>query len=234
MIIDKKHFYDTYRDLFGVIKDQEFEALEFLLAKFDASEIFNTKAKIAYALATIEKETAYTFRPVVEGYYMSGNRLGKLYNYYREQNPGALSTIFPNGAKEPAYYGRGFTQITHNFNYNKFSNLFKVDLLNRPNEALDPSLAFSIIEYGMEHGSFTGKKLSDYFGEGKIVRFGKWKKANGGWDSPRKMINGIDAADEIGRSAEKFMECINFIEAPAESINGEDREVNPEPKPAEQ
>jgi hypothetical protein len=218
MIIDKKHFYDSYREVFGVIKDPVVKALDFLLDKFNASEVFSTKARISYALATIKRETAETFEPVLEGYWIKGDRLGKLYNYYQTHNPGALTTIFPNGKREPAYYGRGYVQLTHSFNYNKFTNILKLDLVNRPHEALDREIAFKIMEFGMENGSYTGKKLSNYF-------------TDEGYDfyKARKIINGLDAASEIAHNAELFMGCINFIEAPAESIDGEDREVNPEP-----
>jgi len=220
MIIDKKHFYDSYREIFGVIKDPVVKALDFLLDKFDASEVFSTKARISYALATIKRETAETYEPVSEGYWIKGDRLGKLYAYYQSHNPGALTTIFPNGKREPAYYGRGIVQTTHNFNYNKFANILKIDLVNRPELALDPEVSFKIMEYGMENGSFTGKKLSDYFTDGAYDFY-----------KARKIINGLDAAREIADNAEKFMHCINFIEAPAEAIDGEDIQV--EPKPAE-
>lgn len=221
---DRKHFYDTYRELFGKLKDNTVEALDSLLDKFDASEVFDTKAKISYALATIKRETADTFNPVVEGYWMSGDRLGKLYNYYREHNPGALSTIFPNGKKEPAYYGRSFIQLTHNFNYNKYANILKMDLLERPNQVLDPEVAFKIMEHGMANGSFTGKRLSDYFNDS-------------GYDfvKARRIINGNDAAQEIASNAEKFMLCIRFVpnKKQAEAIDGIDVDVDVEPKPAE-
>lgn len=220
MIIDKKHFYDSYRKVFGILKDPVVKAQDFLLGKFDESKVFDTKAKISYALATIKRETAETYEPVLEGYWIRGDRLGKLYNYYQTHNPGALSTIFPNGKREPAYYGRGYVQLTHNFNYNKFTNILKLDLVNRPHEALDREIAFKIMEFGMENGSYTGKKLSDYF-------------TDEGYDfyKARKIINGLDAAREIAHNAELFMGCINFIEAPAESIDGEDVQI--EPKPAE-
>jgi len=76
MIIDKKHFYDSYREIFGVIKDPVVKALDFLLDKFDASEVFSTKARISYALATIKRETAETFEPVSEGYWIKGDSVG--------------------------------------------------------------------------------------------------------------------------------------------------------------
>lgn len=218
MIIDKKHFYDSYKEVFGVLKDPVIKAQDFLLDKFDTSEVFSTKARISYALATIKRETAETYEPVLEGYWIKGDRLGKLYNYYQTHNPGALTTIFPNGKREPAYYGRGYVQLTHNFNYNKFTNILKLDLVNRPHEALDREVAFKIMEFGMENGSYTGKKLSDYFTDEEYDFY-----------NARKIINGLDAATEIANNAKLFMGCINFIETPAESINGEDREVNPEP-----
>ena len=104
--LNQKYFYSQVRELFKNpntgepehLNQEQVNGLNILLQRLSSSAVFNTKAKISYALATIKRETADTFHPVVEGYWMSSNRERKLYNYYRDHNPGALSTIFPNGA----------------------------------------------------------------------------------------------------------------------------------------
>ena len=199
-VIDRKFFFDTCRANFGKFKSAQVTGLDFLLNKFDESTDFDTKSKIAYALATIKRETAETYHPVQEGYWITTNRVTKLYNYYANHNPGALGTIFPNGKTGKNYLGRGYVQITHNFNYSKLGTALSIPLLANPELALEEESAFKLMEYGMVNGSFTGKKLSNYFNDD-------------GYDflNARKIINGMDAAAEIANSAKIFFKAIKFV-----------------------
>ena len=199
-VIDRKFFFDTCRANFGKFKSAQVTGLDFLLNKFDESTDFDTKSKIAYALATIKRETAETYHPVQEGYWITTNRVTKLYNYYANHNPGALGTIFPNGKTRNNYLGRGYVQITHNFNYSKLGTALSIPLLANPELALEEENAFKRMEYGMVNGSFTGKKLSNYFNDD-------------GYDflHARKIINGMDAAQEIANSAKIFFKAIKFV-----------------------
>lgn len=222
-MINRDYFYSEYREVFGNIKQPTVDELNFLLGKFDTSSVFDTAEKIAYALATIKRETANTFAPVNEGYWITNNRVGKLYNYYKINNPGALRTIFPNGLYGPNYLGRGYVQVTHNFNALKLEKRTGKPYLKNPDLLLERKNAFESMEIGMSEGIFTGKKLSNYFAEGKCDFY-----------NARKIINGLDAASEIARDAELFLRCIQFsIDVQAEAINGTDVEVSPGPKPAD-
>lgn len=90
------------------------------------------------------------------------------------------------------YYGRGFVQLTWKANYAKFSTLLKSqrgwsnDLVNRPEQALNPDFAAFVIVYGMKNGVFTGKSLSKYF-----------TATGSDWIGARRMINGQDKATTI-------------------------------------
>ena len=80
----------------------------------------------AYALATIQHETAGTFNPIEEYYGRSqAQRLG----YSGGQN----------------YFGRGYIQLTHDYNYKDMGEKLGVDLLNNPELALDPNVAAKIL-----------------------------------------------------------------------------------------
>lgn len=96
-MINRKLFFAGYKSKFGNLNQRQVNGLEFLLTEFDKSILFDTKAKISYALATIKRETADTFQPVKEGYWITNNRVQKLYSYYYNHNRHALDTIFPNG-----------------------------------------------------------------------------------------------------------------------------------------
>jgi len=97
--IDREFFYAGWRLHFGKLQQPLVDRVNFLLDEFDKSTVFDTKAKIAYALATIKRETAETFAPVKEGYWITKNRVQTLYNYYYKNNRPALRTIFPNGLR---------------------------------------------------------------------------------------------------------------------------------------
>lgn len=166
---------------------------QFILSKVKNSSITDVRQQ-AYVLASIRHETAGTFKPVKEGYWIKNNRIEKLYEYYQKNNPKALKTIFPNGLSGINYLGRGLVQATHDYNYEKFGELLGIDLLGNPDLALEPETAWQITEQGMTKGLFTGFKLSDYFND-KITDF----------THARKIINGLDHAVEIAGYAKDFL-----------------------------
>jgi predicted chitinase len=140
-----------------------------------AKEMGVTKAEaLQYILATVQHETNDTFMPIKEAYWLSES-WRKLYLKY-----------YP-------YYGRGFVQITHLENYQKFSKLLNIDMVKKPDLALEFDNALFILIHGMIEGSFTGKKLGDYFGD-----FGS------DFVGARRIINGKDKAEKIALLAQKF------------------------------
>ena len=127
---------------------------------------------IQYVLATVQHETNNTFKPVKEAYWLSEKWRKKNLRYY-------------------PYYGRGLVQITWKSNYEKFGKLLGIDLVKKPDLALEPGNAIFILVYGMKHGVFTGKKLDDYFNS---------KGSN--FIKARKIINGKDKAKKIAALAQ--------------------------------
>lgn len=67
------------------------------------------------------------------------------------------------------------------------------DLVEHPEKALNPQIAYRILAYGMQNGTFTGRKLSDYITDDKTD-----------YRNARRIINGLDRADQIAGAAEKF------------------------------
>lgn len=193
MKINRKKFFDNYRANFGRLNQSLVDSLNFLLGKLE-NGTFKLPTQMAYMLATIKHETNESFKPVVEGYWMKSNRVAKLYAYYKNHNRGALGTIFPNGVIDPTYEGRGYVQLTHNFNYDKFG------LLDTPEKALEPETAFRIMEYGMANGLFTGKTLQRYVNENQTDFY-----------SARKVINGLDRATLISRYALSLWDGIDLV-----------------------
>lgn len=95
------------------------------------------------------------------------------------------------------YFGRGYVQLTWDYNYKKEGERLGIDLLGDPDLALDVDVAANILVHGMVKGSFTGKKLSDYITANKTD-----------FPNARRIINGTDKMELIAGYASKFMNAI--------------------------
>lgn len=141
-----------------------------------------TTRQLAYILGTVQRETANTYLPVKEAYWLSEEWRKHNLRYY------------------PAY-GRGFVQITWDSNYNKMANLIKHELgldvykmgKGKYDWALDPNLAAFILVYGMVKGTFTGRPLGQFIAGG-----------NTDYLNARKIVNGMDAASTIMKYAQEW------------------------------
>ena len=134
--------------------------------------------QIAYVIATVDWETNHTFKPVKEAYWLSEGWRRRNLRYY-------------------PYYGRGFVQITWDFNYAKFSDILGVDLVSNPDLAMEIPNAVEILTYGFRHGTFTGRKLSQYVNEDYTD-----------WYHARRCINGLNKAKSIKNLAQKYLKTI--------------------------
>ena len=150
---------------------QRQEAIDAIIRECYRQEVKKPE-QIQYVLATVRHETNDTFESVREAYWLSEKWRKKNLRYY-------------------PYYGRGFVQITWKENYDKFGKLLGLDLVGNPDLALVFENAIFILVYGMKHGTFTGKKLDDYFGD----RGSNFVEA-------RKIINGKDKAKQIALLAQ--------------------------------
>jgi putative chitinase len=157
----------------------------------------------AYMLTTVKTECANTWLPIAEhgcndttgcSTTHSGNR--RLYGRPKSCPAGIVDkhgtklttvTTCPAGRATHAYYGRGYVQLTFAANYKTLGVALGLgeQLLHWPERALEPWLAYRIMSYGMRHGSFTGKKLSDYINAGKTDYF-----------HARRIINGITSDNQ--------------------------------------
>lgn len=160
---------------------------------------------VAYCLATSDWETNHTHEPVREAYY-----LGKKAEAYRKK-----LRYYP-------WYGRGLVQLTWEENYKKATEALKVDFLTDPDKALLPEHAVPILLIGMEEGWFTGVKLSKYL-DGKDETD---KEDFLEWYNSRKIVNGMDKANDIAVLAEQYDKALELQgygevndEAPSDKID---------------
>ncbi len=152
------------------------QGMEFLLTSFEADAAMTDVRWISYALATIQRECAGTFQPIAE--YGKGN--GRPYGK-------------PDSVTGKVYAGRGYVQLTWKANYATMAKVTGADLVNNPDLALQPEIAYRILSYGMRNGSFTGVGLKKYINDMGCDYF-----------NARKIINGLDHAQEIAEAAEWF------------------------------
>lgn len=131
--------------------------------------------QIAYVLATTQWETAQTFQPVKEAYWLSETWRKTNLRYY-------------------PYYGRGYVQLTWKNNYQTYSGLIGRDMVADPDIALEPAVSLFVLVHGFKTGAFTGRKITDYISENQTD-----------FVAARRCINGTDKASEIAQIARDFL-----------------------------
>lgn len=182
--INRKFFFDYVRlHLFGgSLKQSQVEGLTAILDEWEANHSSEDDRWLAYMLATVHHETDRQFKGIEE----YGKGKGRKY-----------------GAADPVtgkvYYGRGFVQLTWKYNYEKMSRVCNADLVKNPERALELGNCTKILFHGMLNGSFTGKKLSDYF-----------NKTKGDWVNARRIINGVDKANLISGYAKRYYAAVSY------------------------
>lgn len=132
------------------------------------------KTQWAYMMATIEWETAGTFEPVREAFWLSENWRRNNLRYY-------------------PYYGRGYVQLTWKSNYQEYERVTGLKLVSNPDIAMKPDIALHILVHGFKNGTFTGYKMEDFVNSGKTEYY-----------DARKCINLLDKALEISEIAEDW------------------------------
>jgi predicted chitinase len=116
----------------------------------------------AAAIATIAVETAHTFAPVEEAFWMS--------EAWRWAN-----LIYDGG---PGWWGRGYIQLTHRYNYETYGKATGFDLAGIPNLALLPDVAAAV--------------LAEYFVRAGVAQAAQEEN----WPEVRRKVQGADAGLE--------------------------------------
>lgn len=149
----------------------------------------------AYALATADRETGGTMQPIKEW--------GGSAYFFRKYDPQGHN---PTLAKELGntvpgdgvmFAGRGYVQLTGRRNYAKAGEALGYPLVGNPDLALRQDIAAAIMTRGMAEGWFTGRGLGRYI-----------TKDACDFRNARRVINGLDHADEIAGEAQRYLDAL--------------------------
>lgn len=179
--MDKAAFYKSIREKLGPLSPSQVAGFETVLAAVAGAPLSHQ----SYMLATAWHETDRTMQPVREAFRLSED--------WRKRN----LRYFP-------HYGRGYVQLTWDYNYAKADAALARAGLIKPGElirnldlAMRPDIAAFILRRGMTEGWFTGRSLSDY-----LPRHGVATRVQ--YVAARRIINGTDRADDIEDYAQIF------------------------------
>lgn len=176
--MNKNKFYDAIRPHVN-LTTQNVMGMDKVLDYIESRE--NNLQQAAYIIATAWWETGQTMMPVREAYWKDEAWRKRNFRYY-------------------PYYGRGYIQLTWDYNYKKASDYFKVDFVKNPDLVMDPEYALPILFVGMNEGWFTGKKLDNYIDNDDENDSEELKEYKGA----RRIVNGTDKAETIAKLALVF------------------------------
>lgn len=197
MNIDKTRFFSIIRanPFPGRMTSGQVEGTERVLDGFRSRVPDGDPRHLAYMLATAFHETAATMQPVRETLAASDDAAIRILD--RAFAAGRLGQVrapyWRRDGEGKSWLGRGLVQLTHRRNYEAMSSIIGVDLVARPERAMEPEVSTAILIEGMLRGSFTGRRLSQYF-----------DATRADWTGARAIINGNDRADLIAGYGRNF------------------------------
>ena len=172
--------FEILRKQFGVLEQSFVDGVNLVVDESEKQGLEYNQT--AYVLATAYHESAGTFLPVKEAYWLSENWRKNNLRYY-------------------PYYGRGLVQLTWDYNYLKAGeNLgYDTQFVNNPDMVMQQDISVKILVLGSKEGWFTSKKLSDYIDRATGKK--DYKQA-------RRIINGMDKAQKIADEALVFEKAL--------------------------
>ncbi|MGJ7037603.1 putative chitinase [Shinella sp. BE166] len=197
MVIDRKAFFDHVRGpLYGDRLGQgQVAGLTALLDRFEQGGETRDRRFLAYMLATAHHETGGRLQPVRETFAATdAAAIGVLDRAFAAGRlPQVSAPYWRRDADGKSWLGRGLVQITHRRNYERLAELTGIDLVARPERAMEMATSVEILFVGMLRGAFTGRRLADHFAAGRAD-----------WVGARRIINGLDRAERVAGYGQAF------------------------------
>lgn len=164
----------------GKMNTSQQQAVEAILSECQAQGVTDAR-QVAYILATAYHECHNPRKPEL--------RMTPMREFGGE--------AYLKGKKYYPYYGRGFSQLTWDYNYKKEGARLNKPLLTDPDIMLSLPIAANSHVWCMVHGTYTGKKLADYINDSKCDFL-----------NARRIVNGTDKASLIAGYAQSFLSCL--------------------------
>ena len=162
-LMNRTFFFDTVRiRLFGgSLKQPQVDGLTTLLDYWDANHAAKDDRWLAYILGTAFHEVDQKMQPIHE----YGSNSYFMHKYDKSFNPTKAKELGNTKVGDGAtFHGRGFVQLTGRANYADWATRLGKPLVTNPDLLVsDTVIATHVIFEGMILGTFTGKKLADYF-----------------------------------------------------------------------
>jgi hypothetical protein len=178
------------------LPQQAVDGFEFLITENQKYKL--TTPQLAYVLATAYHETAHTMQPVREGLAKTNAGAMRAVTKLYERGGIRKNYALPHPVTKQSYYGRGYVQITHFYNYEWASKVTGVDCVSDPDKVLEKQHAATILFRGMIEGAFSkGQRLALYINDAVTNYVGA-----------RRIVNGTDKKDLIASHAQEIEEAL--------------------------
>lgn len=221
MRFDRQIFFEKYRLHFGPLQHQyQVDGLNRLLTGFETYHgWWDNIRQIANALAQVGWETAHSYNPVEEAYYLGDPSKPGYFDGENSQKVKRVQKAF----RYSPHFGRGDIQLTWLENYADMNvNVRKyfpervkdfeartgqpLDLVKYPDQATDGWISFCIFTIGMHFGTFReGHHLDRYITPSRTDYFNARNIVNGdkNYVKQDKRIG-----DHIAEASTRFEKCL--------------------------
>jgi hypothetical protein len=203
--INRKFLFDSVRlSLFaGSLSRAQVSGIDSLLKYWESKYATQDDRWLAYIFATVHHEVDRTMRPIKER--GSDRYFFEMYDIkgLRPEVAKRLGNFAEGDGIQ--FHGRGYVQLTGRYNYAFWQERLGIDLTSSraaADRVLDPGIATQILFDGMVEGTFTGKKLSEYF-----------DGVRQDWEGARRIINGTDKKALIASYAMSYYGALSYTTA---------------------
>ena len=186
--INRTKFMDAYEEAFGKQTETTRSRVGTVLSMIMSDTSITDGRWAAYMLATIYHETDQTWLPTEEPGKGKGLKFGE---------PVTVTDSLGNEYTH-VYYGRGYVDLTWDYNYRTLGKALNYPLLYDPSLALQPDVAYAIASHGMLTGAFTGRGLPDYINSETCD-----------YVNARRIISGTHRAQQIAATAAQMEEILS-------------------------